>query len=78
MGKRGKSDKITNLPPVWIVLVNNLEDISLVKLETSLLAGYQIIGTGVIVKVRFNVYLSRRCLFPIGGDYLEVDISFLI
>jgi hypothetical protein len=66
------------LPPVRVVLVDDLQDISLVKLQTGLLAGDQVIVPRIVVKVRLHEYLARRSLLSIGGYYLEVYVTFLI
>lgn len=44
----------THLPPVGVILVENLQDFATVEPKASLLAGDQIVVSGVVIKVAFH------------------------
>lgn len=48
----------THLPPVGVILVENLQDFATVEPKASLLAGDQIIVSGVVIKVAFHKRLT--------------------
>lgn len=46
-----------SLPPVWILLTDHMEDVSFLKGQAQLSAGHVGVVRGIIVKMRFHVYL---------------------
>lgn len=44
----------THLPPVGVVLVEDLQDFAAVEAKASLLAGDQVVVSGVVIKVAFH------------------------
>lgn len=50
----------THLPPVRVILVEDLQDFAAVEPKSSLLAGDQIIVSGVVIEVAFHERLMVR------------------
>lgn len=48
------------LPPVWILLVDNLDDVTCFEFQTSFLAWYEIIFRWIVVKLSSHVHLKRE------------------
>jgi len=50
----------THLPPVRVLLVEDLKDVSTAEFESSFFTGDQVVMTGVIVKVTLYKGLERE------------------
>lgn len=47
----------THLPPVGVILVEDLQDFAAVEPKASLLAGDQIVVSGIVIEVAFHIRL---------------------
>lgn len=50
----------THLPPVRVILVEDLQNFATVEAKASLLAGNQVIMSGVVIKVAFHKCLMAQ------------------
>lgn len=51
---------IADLPPVWVLLVEDLQDISAAEAKPRLLAGNQVVVSRVVIKVTLHIGLKQK------------------